>query len=86
MDSVKATNTPKAAPDLLTDRRRNATVISVSGASVEKSQRVGGITVGSINKYICLQVISVYQTMTIFTSVAAAPEFRESHIAQPHEQ
>lgn len=24
--------------------------------------------------------------MTIFTSVAAAPEFRESHIAQPHEQ
>lgn len=50
MDSVKATTTPNAAPDLLTDRRRNAIVIRASGANVENSHRVGDMTNGSINK------------------------------------
>lgn len=86
MESAKATSTPKAAPDLLTERRRSATVIRVSGASVEKSQRVGGMTVGSKNKYRSPEGISDYKSIDIFTSIAAAPEYREGHITQPHKQ
>uniref|UniRef100_A0A034W9Q9 Uncharacterized protein n=1 Tax=Bactrocera dorsalis TaxID=27457 RepID=A0A034W9Q9_BACDO len=53
MDKMKENIIPSAAPDLLTDFLRSAIVISVSGANVENSQRVGGMTGGSSNSFEC---------------------------------
>lgn len=58
MDKIKENIIPNAAPDLLTDFLRNAIVISVSGANVEKSQRVGGMTGGSTIENIKLAIIA----------------------------